>query len=231
MSKTSKQKGNLIPDLVPAQLLEAVDDGVSVVDREMRVVYANQAHRNVFGQDLIGKECCEVLDIDDCSTCPVTQCFLTGEPESGQQIIGEVGRSGIFIDIKASPLRNDEGEIVAAVVLSRDITERKLIEQEADRRSREIVALAEVAMALNQSIELKAVFEIAIRSAANACGATSGAIRLFDEESNNLVLKALYPKQDISALREDIVLQPLADSVAGRATQVDKIIFIHDIED
>ncbi len=231
MAKKVQSKSTQRMAWAPENLLEAIYDGVCVIDKEMRITYANESYRRAYGRDLVGKLCYEAFRGNNqvCSGCPVVECFATGEPSSSQMVRCADGRSRSFFDKKASPLRNDEGETIAAVVVSRDITEQKLIEQEADRRGREIVALAEVAMALNQSIEMGEVLDIAIRQAVEVTGALGGAIRLLDESGERLIWKSFYTKSKEPVTEEMMASQTVGVGPMGKAAADKTIILVGDI--
>ncbi|MGW8273038.1 MAG: PAS domain-containing protein, partial [Thermodesulfovibrionales bacterium] len=62
-----------------------------------------------------------------CAGCPVARCFEDGAVHVIEKSVPNGSRTS-FIEIKASPLRDKEGTVVAAVEVVRDITLRKSAE-------------------------------------------------------------------------------------------------------
>lgn len=125
-------------------VLESISDGVSIQDKDLRIVWVNQAHKEIFGDDILGKYCYEVYErsSEPCTGCPVEEAFQSGVTAFTTRIgIDKDGRSW-WADIAATPLKDGAGKVVAAVEIVRNATERKLLEQAADRKQREVSALA-----------------------------------------------------------------------------------------
>jgi PAS domain S-box-containing protein len=102
-------------------ILDAVDDEIVVLDRDRRVVAANEAFRRESGQS--GRET-PSTDPDS----PVQRVFETGRLQKG--IVSSTlpdGRERV-IEIHASPVRGPEGEVTRAVEVRRDISERRQME-------------------------------------------------------------------------------------------------------
>ncbi|NTW66816.1 MAG: PAS domain-containing protein, partial [Nitrospirae bacterium] len=111
-------------------VVAAIPDGISILDRNYRVLYQNQVHRDMVG-DQLGKVCYEKYASRDaiCPGCPVARSFEDG----GNHVLAKSvpSQNGIsYIEISSSPLRNAKGEIIAGIEAVRDITERKQAEDE-----------------------------------------------------------------------------------------------------
>lgn len=110
-------------------IMGAVGDGISVQDRNFKILYQNQAHRQMVGGSKIGHVCYEEYahQQEVCAGCPVARCFEDGAVHVIEKSVPNGSRTS-FIEIKASPLRDKEGTVVAAVEVVRDITLRKSAE-------------------------------------------------------------------------------------------------------
>jgi PAS domain S-box-containing protein len=109
-------------------VIAAIADGISIQDREFRVLYQNEMHKRLVG-DQLGKFCYEAYAHRDsiCPNCPVAETFKDGETHILQKTrTDEHGTH--YIEIYASPLKNSKGEIVAGIEAARDITEHKQLE-------------------------------------------------------------------------------------------------------
>ncbi len=232
MEKTSKTKKNLSVEWAPINLLESIEDGIAVVDVDLRVVYANAINQSEFGDDIAGKYCYEVfVDRNSaCSNCPVLESIASGKPALAQKASLDKRGQRIIVDIKASPLKDAAGQVIGAIEVSRNVTERKLIEEEADRRGREIVALAETAMALNKSIELEEVLNIAMQQAVEVFNAIGGTIRLLDRSGQKLITRSWHTKTEDAMPKQVEADQVLGVGIVGKAAADKRTVFVKDME-
>ena len=68
-----------------------------------------------------------------CVNCPVEKTFEDGDSHYSEEAgISKDGKPTYWI-VKTSPIRNDEGEIVAAMEMNLDITHRKQLEEELEK--------------------------------------------------------------------------------------------------
>ncbi len=111
-------------------ILSSMDEGISVQNRDFKVLYQNQALRHIFGGDTGGEYCYQAYPHADspCSGCPVEEVFKDGKIHRLEKEISKNGEVR-FIEIKASPLMDASGNIVAGVEEVRDITARKSSEE------------------------------------------------------------------------------------------------------
>jgi PAS domain S-box-containing protein len=118
-------------------ILDAVDDEIVVLDRQLRVVAANQAFRRSSGRpgmEIDGRPCRDTTtggwpcDADRAGGCLVARVFETGGLHKG--ILSRLDTDGQerTIEVHASPLRGPEGDVILAVEARRDISERRQLE-------------------------------------------------------------------------------------------------------
>ena len=108
------------------EIMHSMGDGLSIQDRNMRIVYQNQFMIDHFGSH-IGENCFAVYENRDeiCVGCPVVKAFNTGQVNKALRVgVTKEGASFRFENI-ASPLRNDQGEIVAGMELCRIVEDRE----------------------------------------------------------------------------------------------------------
>jgi signal transduction histidine kinase len=107
---------------------------VSVLDRDLRITEANEVLRRDFGE-CEGKHCYETFKKRDtpCPGCVVKDVMRDGKVRTHRATV--VRRSGNRAHIVAttSPLRDDQGNIVAAVETFTDITEIETLRQKVER--------------------------------------------------------------------------------------------------
>lgn len=142
------------------EILEAVDDEIVVLDREQRVVVANRSFREGSGQDdedLAGRYCREaagsrfpcLADLPD--GCPALKVFETGELQKGIMSRVHADGSEQVIEIHASPLRGQDGEVALAVEVRRDISDRRRM-QASLAQSERLASLGLLASGLSHEI-------------------------------------------------------------------------------
>lgn len=110
-------------------LFENVPCLISVVDRDFRVIRHNMAYEQHFGKPF-GMHCFQVNKdrLGKCVECPVDKTFNDGKDHISEESgLSKNGHSIHWI-VYTSPIKNYRGEIVAAMEMMVDITERKHLE-------------------------------------------------------------------------------------------------------
>ena len=128
-----------------ALILDGIEDIIAYHDKNMCLIWANQAYMKGIGsvtgtparmEDVRGRNCCETWKLTKpCIGCPVSVALRTGEtneaeltPENQPHWPATQGSW----HIKASPVHDAQGHVIGAIEISRNITEQKKLE--ADRR-------------------------------------------------------------------------------------------------
>ena len=100
------------------QTFNALTDGVSVLDREMRVVWLNREMERRHGklEKRRGGKCFEIFheEKDICKNCPVKATF-----ESGKGLIMSFCKKKEEIEISTSPLKDSRGRTIAVIEIVR----------------------------------------------------------------------------------------------------------------
>lgn len=122
-------------------VIAAIGDGISIQDRDFRIIYQNEKHREMVG-DLRGKYCYTVhLHSNDSENgCPVAVSFATGCPATAERTL-HTADGPTACEMTASPLRNAEGEIIAGIEVCRDISSRKRWEKALRESERKLTSL------------------------------------------------------------------------------------------
>jgi signal transduction histidine kinase/CheY-like chemotaxis protein len=133
-------------------VIAAIPDGISIQDRNYRILYQNRVHRDLLG-DQLGKTCYEAYSDRDsvCPGCPVALSYGDG----GNHMLEkrrESENGAVFIEIRSAPLRNAKGEIIAGIEAVRDITAHRKIEEELNKHREQLEDLVE-----ERTAELKSI--------------------------------------------------------------------------
>ncbi len=114
------------PASILANIMMSMGDGLSIQDRNMRIVYQNKFMIDTFGSH-IGDYCYNIYEkrSSACEGCPIIESYRTGQAIKVLRVgITKDGRPFRFENI-ASVLRNEKGEIVAGIELCRIVEERE----------------------------------------------------------------------------------------------------------
>jgi histidine kinase len=115
-------------------LFEEVPCQISVQDRDFRIIQVNRVFQERFG-DQLGEYCYRAYKGRDevCPVCAVEDTFQDGKPHFSEEVV--LGKDGnpVYILVSTSPIFNEEGEVMAAIEMSTDITQVRLLEEELKR--------------------------------------------------------------------------------------------------
>jgi two-component system cell cycle sensor histidine kinase/response regulator CckA len=120
-------------------ILDSVDEGFIVVDREYRILTANRAFCMMVGRrhdDIIGKRCYEVSHRihEPCSLagedCVVRQVFDTGKSQVSRHTHTSDGGGVFDVEMRAFPVKDASGAVTSVVKSVSDVTEKSLLEEE-----------------------------------------------------------------------------------------------------
>ncbi len=125
-------------------MLRSIGDHMSMMDKDLNIVWANKTAMKVFGKDMIGKKCFEVYHRrkEPCEPypCLTLKAFQDGKVhEHDTEAIDKDGKISHYHCTANVALRDKEGKPTTVIEISRDITDRKRAE-EALRKSREKLA-------------------------------------------------------------------------------------------
>jgi len=134
-------------------ILDSVADGIYGVDMQGNSTFVNLAMRQITGWseiDLIGRNQHEILHHThaDGSPHPARDCPVYATYRDNQtrfiddDVFWKKDGAPLPVEYTATPIRDEQGQTVGSVVVFRDITERKLAEEEARRHQRELAHVA-----------------------------------------------------------------------------------------
>jgi len=111
-------------------ILAAIGDGISIQDRNFKVLYQNKVQKELAG-DHVGELCYEAYENrnEPCLGCPVEASFQDGKVHKAERT-GKTDKDTLYVEITASPVVNQKGEVYAGIEVVRDITNRKRMTEE-----------------------------------------------------------------------------------------------------
>ncbi|MDI6726046.1 MAG: PAS domain-containing protein [Smithellaceae bacterium] len=107
--------------------LDSLDELVSVVDLEYRILKVNRPLADLYGlhpRDMIGRKCYEVVHRTEAPPpyCPHQQTIAEGRPAQAEILMPD---SGKYFEVFIAPMFTDDGKVASCVHVMRDITLRK----------------------------------------------------------------------------------------------------------
>lgn len=123
-------------------------DWVRVLDTNDKVIYMNKAMTDSLGANMIGSKCYTVIGrTAPCSNCISRKAVFDGACHEKEEYI-----QGRVFSVMSSPIRNEEGKIVAAVEVLRETTQIKQLYQEMQKQNDKFKAELEMARKLQASL-------------------------------------------------------------------------------
>jgi PAS domain S-box-containing protein len=117
---------------------DSITDLISIHDKDNRIIRVNKAVADMLKttpKDLVGKFCHEVMHgtKEPPVGCPHLEAIKTGKPTVMEAYNLNIE---VYFHESSSPLFNEKGEVTGSIVVARDITQQKRIEEQlilADR--------------------------------------------------------------------------------------------------
>jgi PAS domain S-box-containing protein len=120
------------------QVVNSMNEGMLVVDKDFKILSANKAFLETSGysiSEVRGKHCFEVSHgvAKPCNTedhiCPLKEVLASGEASSTIHTHKDKEGNEVFIEITASPVKDENGKVIHIIELTRDVTIRKQAEE------------------------------------------------------------------------------------------------------
>jgi two-component system cell cycle sensor histidine kinase/response regulator CckA len=169
------------------RLVELSFDAV-VIHREGKIVYINAAGAELLGasspEELFGKL---ILDFVHPDYLEMAKARMLQTTEGGVAPLIEekfIRLDGTSVDAEVVEIPITYRTQPAVQVVVRDITERKRVEEERERRSQELTMLNEVGRAVTSSLELKEVLALLLDRARQELDAEACSVALLDGDGD-----------------------------------------------
>jgi len=188
-------------------MLESISDHMSLLDKDLNIIWANETAKKIFGNDIIGKKCYQVYHKrkEPCQPypCPTLKAFQDGKVhEHDTQVIDKDGKIVYFHCTANIALRDKKGKPTAVIEISRDITERKKAEKKLIEYQEQLRSMASE-LSLAEEHEKRRI-----------------ATELHDQITQNLIML----KIDIGSLREHKLSAELTKPLNEVLKSIDKIV-------
>jgi PAS domain S-box-containing protein len=220
-------------------ILNSVGEGVYGVDREGKVTFVNPAAAAMIGwevADLIGKCMHMVLHHShpNGSPYPVEQCPIYAAFQDGiihrvtTEVFWRKDGTSFPVEYISTPMRDEQGKLVGAVVVFRDITQRKWAETVLQQANEELELKVQERTAELQQLneQLKELNDLKSRVVSMVC-------HEFRNPLNNISLSVSYLArytEQLSAQQKMQYLEDIQANVERMVHMIDDILVIGKVE-
>ena len=113
-------------------IIQSTTDHMTMVDEEHNVVWVNDIGKKLFGEDIVGNKCYQMYHGNEqpCEQCLALRTFADEKiHEQEKEVIGKDGNRMVFWCTSSVAGRYEDGRPKYVVEILRDITERKMSEE------------------------------------------------------------------------------------------------------
>jgi PAS domain S-box-containing protein len=210
------------------RILDNSLDLICEIDARAVFRYVSPSSRTILGYDpeqLIGRSLLEYIHPDDVVSVQFDrQPMLQQGPNSSRLELRARHADGrhLWIDFSSQFVLDAQQQVAGAVLILRDITNRKQTEDTLARYARSMRALVETTLEINIQPDLATLLQAIVQRACDLLSAEMGGLYLINQDDSTLVLVASVPAEQVG-----MVLQR-GEGLAGRVVQSGLPLFIAD---
>jgi two-component system response regulator HydG len=147
-------------------ILKTVSDGITVIDKDLKILFQNEAIYQLFGLQ-IGQYCYKAYRgrSEPCEDCVILEVIKDGKPRKALRDIQLPDGNILWLEFFSGPYKDQAGNIIGAVEVVRDVTEQVRITKECFTLRREMERQAKFENIITQSKQMKAIFRLIERVA------------------------------------------------------------------
>jgi len=124
---------------------ENIGAGLAIISEDYRILWANKLLKQING-DCEGKMCYSTFNrlTDICPDCGVKKVFENGVPLDIHEYSNQDDKGNTFwVELIVTPIKDEKGNVTAALELAVNITERKIMENKLAEYSQKLEKLVE----------------------------------------------------------------------------------------
>ena len=111
-------------------VLNTVSEGITIIDRNLRITFQNRVITQLYGASLIGRPCYEAFRgrKKPCEDCKILDVIKDGQERRLIRDIALPNGDVLLVELTSVALKDKVGNIIGAVEVARDVTEQKKAE-------------------------------------------------------------------------------------------------------
>lgn len=128
-------------------VIDSIGETLMVLDCNKRTIIDVNRHflleNNVKKEDVVGKKCTDIVThyCPPCEACEFVEVARGGRVMSTTHVHQKKDGSRFYADVTLAPLKDEKGQIIGVIHLSKDVTDRKKMEDELRRYSENLEIL------------------------------------------------------------------------------------------
>ncbi len=132
---------------------DSITDPISIQDNNHRIIRVNKAFAKAFGmepKDIIGRKCYQVIHGTDSPPAPCPHQTILADHQPLTEEFYDASRR-THLEISMAPLLDDQGQMMGVIQITKDVTERKRMQEKLIVTDR-LVSLGEMAAGIAHEI-------------------------------------------------------------------------------
>jgi PAS domain S-box-containing protein len=214
--------------------IETSGDAVFMTDTSGKIVFANSAFETVYGfkpEEIIGQT---PRIIKSGLVLEEQYKYFWGTLLSKQTVTGELinkTKDGRLVHIAGtnSPILDEKGVILGFLAVHHDITDRKKVEEELQRRNTYLAASAEIGRLVTSTLDLNTIFSRTVNLVNEKFGFYHAAIFIVEETGFNAVLREATGPAGAEMKNRKHTLQVNLRSIVGKVTLEGQAVVVNDV--
>ncbi|MBF0413077.1 MAG: PAS domain-containing protein [Desulfamplus sp.] len=151
--RINNQINNQIDDNLALQILRQIPTPVMAVDRDLKIIFMNQAGCSFIGknfEEIKGSYCYSIFNSAHCQTPECRMKKVIEGEDASKAVRNEIRINDrtVYIEYTAAPLKDDNDNIIGGLEYILDITDRVRQEQKLKEQSRIIMEISTPAIKL-----------------------------------------------------------------------------------
>jgi len=125
ISRSEKQNDDLF-----GVVLNAVRDGIIVIDKDLRVKFQNKIVTQRYGSSMVGKHCYMAYfgRKEPCEDCKISDVLKDGQERRIIRDLTLPNGDILLVELNTAAVRDTEGNVIGAVEVARNVTDQKKAE-------------------------------------------------------------------------------------------------------
>jgi len=171
--------------------------GIRVIDKGYKITNQNKEMDALCGvktAEAVGRKCSEIFPSPHCGTDKCTLRQILSGVERVEVEMKRIARGGktMWVNLIATPLKDEEEKVVGVIEDYLDITERKKAEEDLKERFLKLTALSKASVDIGSTLEMDKTLNLSLKSALKLLEAKSGSITLLDDKKELLTVVASH---------------------------------------